>query len=480
MSQAGQPEVLEKAQPRSTSPIEVHSIDLVPAAERHGRLIDQWTLWFSGNFNPVTVSIGFIGPSLGLSVAWTVVASVVGICAGTLFMAFHAQQGPRLGVPQMIQSRAQYGVRGSTLTLAIGLITYILFAIVNLIFIRDGLSGLYGWNSVAVGITVCVLVAVVAIFGYDWIHAAMRVIFWLSLPLWLVITVGIMAGAVTGHGGNGGGVTLVGFAIIFSATAGYNIVYAPMVSDYSRYLPRDTSGWKVMTVTFAAAAVSALWLIWIGAWLAARTGATDALVSVRASGNDILAGFGSFFAVFAAATVLGGSIVCAYSSQLISITAIDTFRRIRSSSAIRIWAVAGVTLAAGIPGVFLFESATSAVENTLLVLTYLLTPWTTINLVDYYLLRRGRYVIADLYDRRGQYGSWNWRGITSYLAAVGASVPFWNLTSYQGPAATALGGVDISFAVCLVVSGVLYYLLTRFRPARQLTVALAARPAGSG
>ncbi len=381
-------------------------------------------------------------------------------------MALHAQQGPRLGVPQMIQSRAQYGLLGSLLTLLVGLLTYLLFSVVNILFIRNGLNGLYGWNSVAVGLLVCVAVAVIAIFGYDWIHRTMRVIFWLSLPLWIVVTVGIASGAVKAHASTGG-FTLVGLAIIFSVTAGYNIVYAPMVSDYSRYLPRDTSGLKIMAVIFATAAVSAVWLIWIGAWLAAKVGASDALVSLRATGNGIIPGFGSFFAVFGAVTVLGGSVICAYSSQLITVTGLDTFRRVRSSRSIRIWAIVGLSVAAGVLGVFVFQSATSTVENSLLVLTYLLTPWTTINLIDYYVLRKGRYSIPDLYDHRGRYGIWNWRGLVAYLVAVGLSVPFWNLTSYEGPFAKDLDGVDISFAVCLVISGCLYYTFSRLMPSNR-------------
>lgn len=258
-----------------------------------------------------------------------------------------------------------------------------------------------------------------------------------------------------------------GFAIMFSVTAGYNIVYAPLVSDYSRYLPKETSGAKIMIVTFAGAGISAIWLIWIGAWLAVNLGATDALVSIQTAGNDILAGFGTFFAIFAAAMVFGGSILCVYSSQLISITGLDTFRRIRSTRPIRIWTVVWVSVVTCILGVFVFQSTTSAIENTLLVLTYLLTPWTTINLIDYYVLRRGRYSIPDLYDHRGEYGMWNWRGVVAYLAAVGLSVPFWDLTSYEGPFAKALNNVDISFAVCLIVSGVLYYMLTRFSQSGQ-------------
>ena len=92
--------------------IERRSIDWVPEDERHGRLWHQMPLWFLGNFQYFSIPIGFIGPALGLSLVWTIVAGVSGIFVGTLFMAFHATQGPRLGLPQMIQSRAQFGYRG--------------------------------------------------------------------------------------------------------------------------------------------------------------------------------------------------------------------------------------------------------------------------------------------------------------------------------------------------------------------------------
>jgi NCS1 family nucleobase:cation symporter-1 len=48
--------------------------------------------------------------SEGASLFWSVLAIVVGVLVGTLFMAFHSAQGPQLGLPQMIQSRRQFGV----------------------------------------------------------------------------------------------------------------------------------------------------------------------------------------------------------------------------------------------------------------------------------------------------------------------------------------------------------------------------------
>src|ERR1044072_6782362 len=92
--------------------IEARSIDWVPETERHGRIWHQAPLWFLGNFQYFSIPIGFVGPTLGLSLGWTILAGILGILTGTVFMAFHAAQGPTLGLPQMIQSRAPLGYRG--------------------------------------------------------------------------------------------------------------------------------------------------------------------------------------------------------------------------------------------------------------------------------------------------------------------------------------------------------------------------------
>ena len=78
--------------------IETRSIDYVPDDERHGKVGHQGPFWFVGNFQPFTLALGFVGPSLGLSLGWTIVAGLAGIAFGTLFMAFHATQGPVLGL----------------------------------------------------------------------------------------------------------------------------------------------------------------------------------------------------------------------------------------------------------------------------------------------------------------------------------------------------------------------------------------------
>jgi Permease for cytosine/purines, uracil, thiamine, allantoin len=44
---------------------------------------------------------------------WALLAIIVGTMLGALLIALHATQGPKLGVPQTIQSRGQFGFYGA-------------------------------------------------------------------------------------------------------------------------------------------------------------------------------------------------------------------------------------------------------------------------------------------------------------------------------------------------------------------------------
>src|SRR6185437_4058461 len=113
--------------------IETRSIDYVPPSERHGKVWHQAPFWFTGNFVLVTMVSGFVGPSLGLSLGWTCLAIVLGAGFGTFFMAFHANQGPTMGLPQMIQSRAQFGSRSAILPFAATVFVYVGFLVFDTI-----------------------------------------------------------------------------------------------------------------------------------------------------------------------------------------------------------------------------------------------------------------------------------------------------------------------------------------------------------
>ena len=450
--------------------IEVHSIDWIPDTERHGKTWQQAMLWFLGNFQYFTIPIGFVGPALGLSLGWSILAGALGICFGTLFMAFHATQGPVFGLPQMIQTRAQLGYRGVVVALFAVLFTYMAFNVADQVLMSTGLHGAFGWNARLVAVGTAVLAALLAIFGYDWVHRVFRLLLVISFPCYAIISVAILIGHAGGHApARPAGFLFAAFMAQFSVAAAYNITYAPYVSDYSRYMPRKTPARGIITAVFFGASGSAIWLIALGAWLATRLGISDGLVGLQVVGDKVVAPLGSITAVLSATALLATMGMNAYGAMLTVLTGIDSFKTIKTSRMLRvvtvialaiIWYVIAASLSSS-------TSAVSAVLNSLTLMLYLLVPWTALNLVDYFFVRRGHYAITDIFRPDGVYGAWGWRGLTAYFVGFAAEIPFMVLPPIAGLSYTGYfpahltNGVDYSWLVGLVVSGLVYLLLSR-------------------
>lgn len=444
------------------SSIEARSIDYVPESERHGRVADQGPFWFLGNFQFFTIAIGFVGPSMGLSLGYTALAAVIGILFGTLFMAFHASQGAELGLPQMIQSRAQFGYRGVTLVLLGTLVTFLGFNVVDVVLVSGGLHGIFGWNATVVGLVLTVTATLLAIYGHDWLHRIFKLCFIACLPLYTILTIAILTGHAGGTTPTLGGFSWVAFVGQIAASASYNITYAPYVSDYSRYLPRNTRPASIIMAVMFGASSSAIWLIILGAWLATRMGASDGLVALHDAGNAILPGFGALMALGSISAMIATMGLNAYSCMLTVLTGVDAFFPLRPTRSARI--VTLVILAVAWTWISLLcpDNAIDLLFATLTIMLYLLVPWTAVNLVDYFLVRRGHYAITNLFIPGGIYGNWEWRGIAAYVLGFLATVPFFVLPGlYTGPIAKALGDVDIGWLVGLVVAGTAYALMSR-------------------
>lgn len=442
--------------------IERKSIDYVPEHERHGRVIDQAPFWFLGNFHFFTIAIGFVGPSMGLGFGFTSLAGALGILFGTVFVAFHASQGAELGLPQMIQSRAQFGYRGVVIVLFGTLFTFIGFNVADSVLMAHGLKGMLGWNEAAVTLVAGAIAVGIAIYGHDWLHRIFRWCFWVCLPLYTLLTVAIIAGRVPAPHPAAAGFTWVAFIAQFAASAAYNITYAPSVSDYSRYLPRNTPPARIIAAVFLGATSAAIWLISLGAWLATRLGASDGLVALHEAGSRVFPGFGTVMALASVTALVATMGLNAYSGMLTVVTAINSLTDARPTPRLRVAAILVVAAAWLLVTFAISADAIALLFATLTIMLYLLVPWTSVNLVDYFFVRHGRYAITELFEPRGIYGAWGRRGLLAYGLGFLATLPFFVLPDvYTAPAARALGGVDIGWLVGLIVAGGTYFLLAR-------------------
>src|SRR5580698_3987388 len=173
--------------------IEQRSIDYVPLAERHGKVWHLWPVWFSGDAQLATLAVGVLGITLGGNLLWTATAVVVGCALGTFFLAFHSTQGPQLGLPQMIQSRPQFGYAGALLVWVVALVAYIGYNAFNQVLCAQALHELtpaIAADSSTAIVLFALLAVSLAAMGYDKIHLAQRGFAYVMIVILTLFTLG--------------------------------------------------------------------------------------------------------------------------------------------------------------------------------------------------------------------------------------------------------------------------------------------------
>ena len=90
------------------------------------------------------------------------------------------------------------------------------------------------------------------------------------------------------------------------------------------------------------------------------------------------------------------------------------------------------------------------------MLLFFFVPWSAINLVDYYLVKRGRYDVASFFTPDGIYGRFQWWACLCYVITLAVQVPFLDQLFFVGSLVKPLGGADISWIVGFAVASLLY------------------------
>jgi purine-cytosine permease-like protein len=441
--------------------VETRSIDYIPLAERKGKVRDLWPVWFMGDAHLATLATGAISVAGGLDLFWSSLAVIGGCVLGTVLMALHCTQGPHLGLPQMIQSRPQFGYIGALLVWIVALFTYIGFNALNQSLAASTLHELVGLPEAPAIIGFAVLAAFVAAIGYDLIHKAQRVLAYIMLAALAVYTLGFFLTVDLAALLTPGTFKPTLFLVQFFAAAGYQLSWSIYVSDYSRYLPREVGIKASFAWTFCGAFIGGAWMMLVGAFAAAAFTDPDIVVALRRSADAMFSGFGWLMLVSSFGGLITITSLNLYGSSLTLLSVIDSLRPIRLGVAPRMAALAVVlaaslSLSLGMSGNVLHDF-----EAFLGVLVYLFTPWTAINLADFFFVRKGHYSIRAMFMADGIYGRWNWRGLTAYAIGFVAMIPFFKTALYVGPVARALGGADISMLIGLPVSAAVYVWLCR-------------------
>jgi nucleobase:cation symporter-1, NCS1 family len=445
--------------------IEKRSIDYVPLAERHGKVWHLWPVWFSGDAHLATLAVGILGITLGGNLLWTSVAVIAGCALGTFFMAFHSTQGPQLGLPQMIQSRPQFGYTGALLVWAVALIAFIGFNAFNQVLAAQTvhqLASSMSPTSAVVIIGFALVAMAVAIVGYDTIHLAQRVFAYLMIALLTVFSVGAAFFLrLPPEQWDPAGFKAVPFLTELFAAASYQLSWSIYVSDYSRYLPKEVGVRSSFWWTYLGAYIGGTWMMLVGTIAAAAAPNLDVAAALENAADSIIPGFGPVLLVGALLGLICITSLNFYGASLTLLSVADTCKPLECTAGKRVASL----VAAGIVSTALALNASgdfvSQFGDLLAILLYLFTPWTAINLVDFYLVRKGHYSIREIFNPRGMYGKWNWRGLIAYFVGFVVMIPFFSTGLYTGSVARALGGADVAMLVGLPVAGIVYLIACR-------------------
>ena len=441
--------------------VESRSIDYVPLAERHGKVWHLWPIWFTGDAHLATLATGALGIAGGLDFFWTAIAIIGGGLLGTFFMACHSTQGPELGLPQMIQSRPQFGYFGTLLVSFVALVAYVGYNAFNQTLAAATAQEFTTIPGSPVIIVFAVFAALVAFAGYDVIHLAQRWLAYLLMAMLAIYTVGgllqnHMSALLVPHR-----VLINPFLVQFFAAAAYQLSWSIYVSDYSRYLPKSVGVRESFLWTFFGAFIGGAWMMLIGAYAAALFGTENIVGALRQSGDAMYPGFGTAMLVTSALGLVTITGLNFYGASLTLLSVVDSLTHIELGRRARLFSLLAILLLTISLSLLSSGNIVDQFEQLLAILLYLFTPWTAINLVDFFFVRKGHYSIRAMFDPNGIYGRWNWRGLVSYAIGFGAMIPFFKTHIYTGPVANALGGADISMLIGLPVSAAAYLIACR-------------------
>jgi nucleobase:cation symporter-1, NCS1 family len=437
--------------------VENHHIDMIPPGARHGQPWHQFAFWWGANGNVFNLVLGAVVVEIGLTFWWALIAIGVGTLLGALLIALHATQGPKLGVPQTIQSRGQFGFYGSAFLFPCVLVLNIGFIAAQLVIQSQSLQAVVSSVSIPQWIVIFAVPAVViGIFGYRWIHRVMQataVVVGISLIIMLVqgVRYGSLPAKETTLASPTAGLFLAGAALLVIDM----LSWGPFVSDYTRYLPESTSGRRLFWGIYAGNVLATFIACSIGAYLAALLPSLGAVAAIgKVSGTWAL-------------VMMGLSLVCsdtlnAYTATFQVLAFGNMWRRFKSVSvAVRVIPFLCVMVVGVVVAFVGYKHFVSNLSNFLDVLLVIFIPWSAVNLTDYFVIRRGRYDVGSFFVADGAYGKFAWRGLLAYAVGLGAEWPFVSQPDYVGPLVAKLGGADISWIVGFFVAAILYLILMR-------------------
>ena len=437
--------------------LERHGIAHIPTSRRYGSPRNQFTVRFAPVIYLAGIYLGASGGPLGLGFYGSVTAIVLANILGSIITGLCAVMGPRLGMPQLPMGRACFGYFGNFLPAFLSLLVFIGYYSVGTVLGAKSLADLLNAPYAPTVVVVAALSILIGIFGYKILHTMGKVITNVSIVVLTVVSIVLIF-----HGGGPGTqATATGadywlaWSVLFTAVFGYTASWAPYASDYSRYLPEDTKPSSVFGAATLGLFASTTWMMCLGA----------GLITLMPDG-DVIDTFGIAlpgWLRYVVLLTLGLSAIPHNSVNLYSgaMATLTCDVKLPQWVTVAIAGVVGLVIAL----VFGGDQFQSNFLLFLHVVSYYITPWVAVMLIDYYFVQKaGRNTLAfeNFYTPTGAFGRFNVAGLTALVVGVVVSVPFMANDFYTGTIGAQLDGADLSYFVSGIVAALVYLAARRW------------------
>src|SRR6516225_6883856 len=395
--------------------IEMNGINVISDSERKGHPRDLFWPWFAANVSVLGLSYGAFVLGFGISFWQAVVVSLVGIIVSFLLVGFIAVAGKRGSAPTMVLGRAAFGVNGNKLPSVISWLLTVGWETVLVILATLATATVFdrlGWGGGTVTKVIALIVVVAltifgGVMGFDLIMRMQSLITIVTAVLtvgFIILVIDKIHWSTVSAIPSGSGQALIG-ALVFMMT-GFGLGWVNAGADYSRYLPRRSSGRAVVGWTTFGSSIAPIFLVIFGLLLAGSSKALSNAIAgdpIGALANLLPTWYFIPFVIVAVLGLVGGSVLDIYSSGLAPLTL-----KVRVPHYVAAL-IDGTIMTLGAVYVVFWAHSTFVVqfEGFLITLGVPIAAWCGIMLADI-LLRHRDYAEKDLFTPSGRYGDIRW------------------------------------------------------------------------
>jgi nucleobase:cation symporter-1, NCS1 family len=446
--------------------VEVRGFEHIPDVERNMTLRQVGPLWLGNNLNVLSIVLGCVGVTFGLSLWWALAACVLGNLPYA-YLGLASIGTVRAGLPVTTLSRAVFGIRGNFFNALCAWIASVAYEVIGAVFGVYALLALFrlaGWEGndstqKLLGILLqLVLSGGVAMLGHATMVFLQRYAAYalgaVLLPVLVYTCFQVdwsMAG--TSHAALSTTATIAAFMTACGVMASQSIGYLFNGPDWVRYLPTHTPGRQIFNRVFWWTFISGLASTAMGAMWASLGDMSDPVAGLK----PFIPGW--LFVLYVLAVIVGSvaSNVPVFYSSGLSLQSLGLN--------VRRWVatLTDVLVSTVLVAVIVFVADFTAVLNDFVALLLVwVGPYGAIWMCDGY-RRHWVYGAGSVHPGSIPEGAKLPRHTLSAWIALASGMLIGTLTMrsplYDGPIALALGGTDLNWLLGFFVAGGVYMAL---------------------